>query len=841
MNRVQQENQRPGHSDWPLTDPATAREIEGYASKTSYNRGEEVVFFVNMGNGAAPGTNCSAPGANCPRYTLEVFRMGWYAGAGARRVFGPQQLPGYAQPMPVLDASNPAYAEFGLIECQWQESYRLSTAFTTDADWVSGIYLARVTIVADGAQQPQAKQSYVVFAIRDDARASDYLFQQSVTTYQSYNNWPGALAGGKSSYGNSSPFPDANPTGESGIYARKISFDRPYGIRENPSYLDNGAPANAIVSGREAGKYGVGAGEFLTTLNHTHFTSGRGQEYNFVRFLEREGYDVTYATNVDVHRSASVLLNHRGFLSVGHDEYWSKSMRDHVEAARDAGVNLGFFSANTCFIQIRFEAGAGGADRVVVSYKSAADPCASSTTGDCPANATMPFRELPVPRPEHWLLGVAFRSHLDQPKGSAGTPTGNPTDYYSADFVVDDAGTWVTQDTGLQHSDHLRALMGYEVDSLPENIADRRPGIKTIGASQTHSIDNSTIAHTTTHDVASGATVFASGSIQWSWGVDNYNADPVVYPDANGVPFNTQLESEPAKQITRNVLERLRSRNRTDVFALGLDNGMYWRSRVGGVWQDWQGLGGGFLFAPAVTSKAANRLSLFAVGLDSHLYQNLWNGSAWLGWTHLGAPAGRTLTSNPAAISRDGVTTDVFARTSNGSDFEIWRLTHDGTSWGSWQSLGGGFKSGPAVSSWNSQEMTVFAIGLDDALWNNQWTAGTWSGWVSLGGPGQALVSTPAAVSRGDGKMDVFALGANKQIWQRSHDNGWQPWASRGGVAGQGPAVASWHANRLTLVAVDENKKPMVCEWDRGVWSSWTGQDGSLISAPAAVSWYGNE
>ncbi|MGO4779655.1 N,N-dimethylformamidase beta subunit family domain-containing protein, partial [Lysobacter sp. 2RAB21] len=134
------------------------------------------------------------------------------------------------------------------------------------------------------------------------------MFQQSVTTYQSYNNWPGALAGGKSSYGNSSPFPDANPTGESGIYARKISFDRPYGIRENPSYLGNGAPANAIVSGREAGKYGVGAGEFLTTLNHTHFTSGRGQEYNFVRFLEREGYDVTYATNVDVHRSASVLL-----------------------------------------------------------------------------------------------------------------------------------------------------------------------------------------------------------------------------------------------------------------------------------------------------------------------------------------------------------------------------------------------------------------------------------------------------------------------------------------------------------------------------------------------------
>lgn len=819
MNRIQLENQRPGHSDWALTDPAAEREIEGYASKTSYNRGEEVVFFVNMKNGAAPGTNCGASGANCPRYTLEVFRMGWYAGAGARRVFGPQQLSGYAQPMPVLDASNPDYRDFGLVECRWNESFRLSTAFASDADWVSGIYLARLSVVADGTRA--AKQSYIVFAIRDDARASDFLFQQSVTTYQAYNNWPGALAGGKSFYGNSHPFPNAQPTKGNGVPAVKLSFDRPYGIRNNPSYLENATPTDAIVSGGASGRFGVGAGEFLTALNHTSHTSGRGQEYNFVRFLEREGYDVTYATNVDVHRSANLLSKHRGFLSVGHDEYWSKPMRDNVEAARDAGLNLGFFSANTCFIQVLIDTGAGGADRVM-----------SGMGG---------FRTPQLSRPEHQLLGVAFRTHLDEPEFTAGTPTGYPHDYYSADFVVADASTWVTQDTGLVQGNHLRALMGYEVDTLPDIVAERRPGIRTIGASPTNSNPNKTTAHTVTHDVDSGATVFASGTIQWSWGLDDYNVDPLVYPDINGAPIDTHLQSAPAQQITRNVLERLRSRNRVDVFARGLDNGMYWRPRIGGVWRDWQALGGGFLFAPAVTSKAANRLSLFAVGLDNQLYQNLWNGSAWSGWTHLGAPAGRTLTSNPAAISRDGVTTDVFARTSNGSDFEIWRITHDGSSWGSWQSLGGGFKSGPAVSSWNNQEMNVFAIGLDDALWNNQWSAGTWSGWVSLGGPGQALRSTPAAVSRGDGKVDVFALGADKHIWQRSHDNGWQPWASRGGTAGQGPAVASWHANRLTLVAVDENQKPMVCEWDRGVWSAWSGQDSGLTSAPAAVSWYGNE
>ncbi|MGH8080274.1 MAG: N,N-dimethylformamidase beta subunit family domain-containing protein, partial [Lysobacter sp.] len=564
---------------------------------------------------------------------------------------------------------------------------------------------------------------------------------------------------------------------------------------------------------------------------HTHFTSGRGQEYNFVRFLEREGYDVSYATNVDVHRSAGLLLKHRGFLSVGHDEYWSEPMRDNVEAARDAGVNLAFFSANTCFIQINFGAGIGGAERVI----------GPGNTG---------FRYLNPSWPEHRLLGVSFRTHLDLPANTAGTPTGRPTDYYSADFVVDDAGTWVTQDTGLQQGSRVRALMGYEVDSLPENVVEQRPGIKIVGASLTQSTENITTAHTTTHDVDSGATVFASGSIQWSWGVDNYNPDPLVYPDANGSPIDTQLENAQAKQITRNVLERLRSRNRTDLFARGLDNGMYWRARTGGVWRDWQALGGGFQFAPAASSTAANRLSLFAIGLDSHLYQNQWNGSAWSGWTHLGAPAGRSLTSNPTAVSRDGISTDVFVRTSNGSDSQIWRLSHDGSTWGAWQSLGGGFKSGPAVSSWDAQQMIVFAIGLDDALWNNQWIGGSWSGWVSLAAPGAvpALISTPAAISRSSRSVDVFALGADKAIWYRQHiDSGWQAWESLGGSFGQGPAVASWYDKRLTLSAVSDDGKPWVRDWRQnatgtsGVWTPWSSLDGGLLSAPAAISWYGRE
>ena len=72
-NTIFAENLRPGTRDWQLTCPATAREIEGYASANSVNRGDGVHLYVNTGS---------------PTFVLEVFRMGWYAGLGARRVVG---------------------------------------------------------------------------------------------------------------------------------------------------------------------------------------------------------------------------------------------------------------------------------------------------------------------------------------------------------------------------------------------------------------------------------------------------------------------------------------------------------------------------------------------------------------------------------------------------------------------------------------------------------------------------------------------------------------------------------------------------------------------------------
>ena len=99
-------------------------------------------------------------------------------------------------------------------------------------------------------------------------------------------------------------------------------------------------------------------------------------EYAMVRWLERNAYNVSYTTGIDSDRRGAELLEHRLFLSVGHDEYWSGAQWANVEAARDAGVNLGFFSGNEVFWKTRWEPSIDGTStpyRTLVCYKETHD------------------------------------------------------------------------------------------------------------------------------------------------------------------------------------------------------------------------------------------------------------------------------------------------------------------------------------------------------------------------------------------------------------------------------------------------------------------------------------
>ena len=463
QNPIVTENAKAGDTSWPLTQPALESEIEGYASAVSVNRGEQITFFVNTKD---------------PTYTIQFFRMGWYAGAGSRSMGPPTLLTGTVQPAPVVD---PNYL---LIDAgNWSSSYRLSIpADPSDpTNWCNGFYLAKL-VGSSGAE------AYVVFVVRDDARKSDFLFQTSVNTYCAYNLWGG-----------------------SGLYtvprAFKVSFNRPYHVKHQPDLA-------------------AGGGHSLL------------YEYNMVRFLEREGYDVTYTTDLETHLSGASLMPHKGFLSVGHDEYWSWEMRQNVTAARDAGVSLGFFGANCSFWQIRYEPSpvTGMANRTIVCYKYDADTLDPYCNGSQAYLTTTEWRGAPVNRPEAELIGVMYGINYD-----------GIGDAFGADIVATDTANFIFQGTGLKNGDHLPGLLGYEADRLYPKSAP--PGTTVVAHSPfVTPAGLHGAADMAFYQASSGATVVGVGSIEWSWGLDDYNA--AAWPQ-HGV-----LTNPGAQQATRNILKQ---------------------------------------------------------------------------------------------------------------------------------------------------------------------------------------------------------------------------------------------------------------------------------------------
>src|SRR5206468_870278 len=159
------ENQQPGSGNWRMWLHGIApaddvnQQIKGYASATSVNLGESITFYVTVNP--------------AQQYTMDVYRMGWYQGLLGRLMQSIGPLQGVAQPACPVDAAT------GLIECDWTASYTL----TVPTNWTSGVFLVMLT-------NSQGYQNYITFVVRDDARRADLLFQQAVTTYQAYNNYP---------------------------------------------------------------------------------------------------------------------------------------------------------------------------------------------------------------------------------------------------------------------------------------------------------------------------------------------------------------------------------------------------------------------------------------------------------------------------------------------------------------------------------------------------------------------------------------------------------------------------------------------------------------------------
>src|SRR5262249_18268032 len=197
----------------------------------------------------------------------------------------------------------------------------------------------------------------IIFIVRDDLGCSDLLFQTSDTTWIAYND-----------YADRSLYPLDDPPGPR---AYKVSYNRP--LRKSARYF------------------------FLF-------------EYPMIRWLERNGYNVSYFTGVDADFRDAAIRQHKIFLSVGHDEYWSINQRANVEAARNAGVNLAFFSGNEVFWKTRWEPSIvppGDDHRTLVCYKDSDDDRAID-----PIESTGTWRDGRFPpydlRPENPLTGTIF-------------------------------------------------------------------------------------------------------------------------------------------------------------------------------------------------------------------------------------------------------------------------------------------------------------------------------------------------------------------------------------------------------------------------------------------------
>lgn len=103
-----------------------------------------------------------------------------------------------------------------------------------------------------------------------------------------------------------------------------------------------------------------------------------------------------------------------------------------------------------------------------------------------------------------------------------------------------------------------------------------------------------------------------------------------------------------------------------------------------------------------------------------------------------------------------------------GVDRAVWHKRRTSGTWGMWKSIGGVASSGPAVVKDDEGRLHVFIRGVDRAIWHShQANSGEgiskWSNWARLGN--FSTTTGPSLVITAEGLIDVFALGADKAVW----------------------------------------------------------------------------
>lgn len=514
LNAIQIENQRPGIAAWQLTNPVLPDDftnfrcpVEGYASSTSVVARQTIDFYVSSRFSSVTGA---------------IYRMGWYGGAGGRLV---KELPSVSPGSHGLPSSMGAACAWPPVGGAW--------SFEIPPDWQSGVYLLKLS-GSEADESSSCGEAYIVFIVRAASPSAKFLMQLSTANWQAYNQWGG------SSYYNG---------------ATSVSFKRPYQPGRDPTQ-----------------RFGSGAGQFLTHGwtqrpayrgdNSSGLCSGcfGGWEYNMVRWLEREGYDVSYCASgdletLDLSKTACVL-------SVGHDEYWSGAMVKKLKAAIASGTSVAFFSGNSVFREVTFTC----AD---TETTLSGMQLSGSTIDGVPGRMSTETTQL--------LLGTRNWTANYQPDAAV------PNDpHHELELKVQSSSSpswpqWLLAGTQLGGGSSLGYLGGHEINAddpaVVAGIAHMTPVIvgKLPAGSNSYGDnpyfpDGIVVAGTFAkkgQDALGGAAaggIFNAGTVMWAWALDDFIASSDAETLGAVSPRSRASYVNPAvQQISRNALRVLSS------------------------------------------------------------------------------------------------------------------------------------------------------------------------------------------------------------------------------------------------------------------------------------------
>lgn len=532
VNEIVAENSLPGTPGWriPTLNRAMAQEIAGYIPRPSVEQGNAVTVHVNR----------TGPDAGKP-YTVEVFRLGWYGGVGARLVLGPIPEGTAGDNLPLAEVS---VVETGLYEADWPVGFEFSTQ-TDGIPWTSGAYAVRLT-------SDSGKQVYVPFTLRA-LDPGDFLFLQSHLTWQAYNEV--TLKGGNSLYSWGTRFVTSRP-----CHVWFLSTCLWWGsttVRDTLPDLPNyGRTAMQVSFRRPYGPWfrmSDGAGEALY------------YEWPLIQWLEREGYDVSYAADFDL-EFEPIPETVRAIILPAHSEYWTQRMRDTVENAQSTwGTGLVSLGANQVYWRGRIEGTTPTDVGTYTVYKQNNGTARPDDPfhGDADL-ATGQFRK--VGDPEQLLLGSQFRSHF---KGSSASQTGKTYHGYVSLGPPENADHPLITGTGISPGDRFPALLGGEFDQIMPQYPHHPETTKVFTSFVHHNWYASNITtlnsllcslgitgvclHTYAHSVAlelshqDGALTsrtFNAGTFNWAWGLSTFELHDGTYA----------WENPKIQQLTRNVL-----------------------------------------------------------------------------------------------------------------------------------------------------------------------------------------------------------------------------------------------------------------------------------------------